>query len=200
MTPIHFGDSFGWLHLPPPIEIASSGKAAGKPRSRAVVLCASVGREATALHRPWLLLAEQIAAAGMPVLRFDYPGTGDSARDEGDPVSLTDWVGSIVAAAAWVKEQTDATEVALCGIRAGAALALAAAPAIEGLSRLALLAPAASWSRFFREQELMAGVSDRMWMVQHPTERVGQSVGRSLATSWHGDRAGSLPGACRTDA
>lgn len=173
MTPIHFGDSFGWLHLPPPIEIAASGKTAAKPRSRAVVLCASVGREATALHRPWLLLAEQIAAAGMPVLRFDYPGIGDSVRDEGDPVALTDWVASIVAAAAWVKEQTDATEVALCGIRAGAALALAAAPAIEGLSRLALLAPAASWPRFLREQELMAGVSDTMWMVQHPIDRDG---------------------------
>ena len=169
MTPVHFGECFGWLHLPP----SGSRNLDAGVRSRAVVMCASLGREATAIHRPWLLLADQIAAAGLPVLRFDYPGTADSTRDEGEPLCLADWVDSVKAATGWVKQHTGASEIALCGIRAGGALALMAAPRIDELAAIALLAPVTSWARFLREQELLAGVFDTMWMVKHPVENAG---------------------------
>ena len=71
MIPVVFDGCFGWLH-----------PAAG---NRGVVLCAPHGYEELCVHRQWASLAERLAAAGLPTLRFDYRGTGNSVGDDEEP-------------------------------------------------------------------------------------------------------------------
>ncbi|WP_420993581.1 serine aminopeptidase domain-containing protein [Cupriavidus sp. 30B13] len=154
MTPLHFDGCFGWYH------------AAAGPR--AVVLCNAVGHEALWTHAGLARLAERLAAQGVPVLRFDYPGTGDSrdAADSGEgsdgaaPASCVDaCVASIGQAGNLLRRLSGAREIVLLGVRGGAALAaLAAARRAGGLdvAGLALLAPAASGRMLMREMRMIA--------------------------------------------
>src|SRR4051812_18689773 len=77
VTPGFFGTGekmFGWYHA----------AGAGGARRCGVLICASLGHEATYVHRSMRLLAEQLAAAGFPTVRFDYLGTGDSSGSDLD--------------------------------------------------------------------------------------------------------------------
>jgi len=108
--PVSFGGCFGWLH-----------PAAGR---RAVVICGPDGYEALCVHRPLGRFAAALAEAGLPALRFDYPGTGDSAGDEGDPKFIRGALDSILAAVKLVRDQPGIDQVALVGLRFGATLRL----------------------------------------------------------------------------
>ncbi len=188
MRAVEFENSIGWLHLPAPVvsgQPSGDGHALGK--SRAVLLCGSIGREASSLHRPWVLLAEQVAAAGMPALRFDYPGAGNSSLEEEEALSLTAWTDSIMRAAAWLKQRTGVAEVALCAIRFGAILAMHAARSNRGFAATALLQPVISGRLFLREQEALARLSDTLWMVRHPfaTNHHWEAFGLRLSRTMH---------------
>jgi len=146
MTPIVFGDCFGWLHPARGPEVTGRG----------VVLCSPYGYEAICAHRGMRRLAETLAAAGMPVLRFDYPGTGDSAGDEA-PDRIADWLDGIEMAADRLCREAGITEVALCGLRLGATLAAMAAARRPGrVAALALLAPVVSGQAYLRQLTLAA--------------------------------------------
>ncbi|MGR0188504.1 alpha/beta hydrolase [Azospirillum aestuarii] len=145
-TPVLFEGCFGWLH-----------PAGG---CRGVVLCAPYGGEALATHRAWRRFAEALAAAGLPVLRFDYPGTGNSVGGEGDPARLDSWIGGIRAAVDHLRTATGVEEVALVGLRLGALLAVAAARA-AGADSLALLAPFPSGRAFLQELRAVALLAER---------------------------------------
>src|ERR1051325_66360 len=67
---------FAWLHYP------------ANPSGHGVVLCAPLGYEQVHAHRSFRVLADQLAAAGVTALRFDYHGTGDSAGRDEDPDRL----------------------------------------------------------------------------------------------------------------
>ena len=146
MTPVLFEGCFGWLH-----------PARGR---RGVVLCAPYGGEALATHRAWRLFAERLAAAGLPVLRFDYPGTGDSAGGEEESGRLDAWVGGIRAAVAHLRAVTAVEEVALVGLRLGGLLAAAAAREV-GADALVLLAPFPSGRAFVQELRAVALLTER---------------------------------------
>lgn len=137
MKPVVFDDCFGWLHPAP----GESG----------VVLCNPFGYDALCTHRGWRKLAERIAAAGMPVLRFDYPGAGDSAGVEEDPQRVSAWLDSIVAATGRLREWTGVTRVSLVGLRFGATLAALAAERMGGIDNLVLLAPPIMGRNYLRE-------------------------------------------------
>lgn len=138
MRPVVFDGCFGWLH-----------EADGE---RGVVLCNPFGYDALCTHRGWRALAERIAAAGMPVLRFDYPGAGDSDGAEDDPERLAAWLGSIEAAMARLREWTSVKQVSLVGLRLGATLAaLAAQRNVGSVDSLVLLAPAVLGRNYVRE-------------------------------------------------
>ncbi len=146
MKPVIFDDCFGWLHE-------------GQPRDmrgvvRGVVLCQPFGREAMWVHKGWRVLADELAAAGSPTLRFDYAGTGDSAGEAEDGEQLEQWLRSIRSAVAYLKRTTGVTQVALCGLRLGATLAALVA-AEEGIDELVLLAPVASGRQYLRELHLL---------------------------------------------
>jgi len=157
MIPVVFDGAFGWLH-----------PAAGR---MGVVLCNPFGYDALCTHRGWRKLAERVAAAGMPVLRFDYPGTGDADGMEDDPGRVEAWLASVNAAVRQLRASTGVTRVALVGLRLGATLAAlaaermraaqtfgveapgAGAPGVEtaGVDAIVLLAPPVTGRRYIRE-------------------------------------------------
>jgi len=117
--PLFFRESeaplFGCYHAPPGLPV----------RSTAVLLCAPHGHEYTRAHRAFRFLAERLASAGFPTLRFDYRGCGDSALEDGTG-NLDHWAEDIAAAAATCRERSGNTRVCAVGLRLGASLALRA--------------------------------------------------------------------------
>ena len=78
MWPVSFAGCFGWLH---------TGAASGGSDT-AAVLCQGIGRDASTAHRSFRKLADHLAASGVPTLRFDYRGTGDSCDAATDILNL----------------------------------------------------------------------------------------------------------------
>lgn len=145
-VPVIIGGCAGWLHLP----------AHGRARNRGVVLCPPLGQEGVATHRGLWDLAQRCAAQGLPALRFDYPGTGDSLGAEAAGL-LEGARLAIVQAAAWLRRHAGVAEVALCGLQLGALLAAQAAVRQPGgIAALALLAPVVSGRTQARQLRLMA--------------------------------------------
>ncbi|WP_306252750.1 serine aminopeptidase domain-containing protein [Parvularcula sp. IMCC14364] len=119
MTPLHFGPSaaplYGVYH---PAKQPSG-------RAPAILLCSPFGVEAIRAFRIYRILAEKLAAAGSPVLRFDYTGTGNAAGDD-TAFSVTSAVEDILIAHQELTDMSGATRVAWLGLRLGAGLALLA--------------------------------------------------------------------------
>ena len=149
MIPVAFEGCAGWLYLP---EQAA-------PLGRGIVLCDGFGYEALCSQRAMAVLAGVLAEAGLPVLRFHYAGTGDSAGDEA-PGQIDRWIGSIGAAADYLRQATGAAEIGLCGFRLGAVLAVETARRRGDIAMLGLLAPILSGRRHARELTLAAALRD----------------------------------------
>jgi pimeloyl-ACP methyl ester carboxylesterase len=137
----------GWYHAP-----------AAPWRDLAVVLCQPVGYEAICSHPTQVQLALALAAAGFPVLRFDYHGTGDSSGSDDDAARVQAWSASVEAAGAQARRLSGANGLCLFGIRLGATLAVDVAARAGGVDELVLWAPCASGKAFVRE--LRAGGSE----------------------------------------
>ncbi|NIE65522.1 alpha/beta fold hydrolase [Burkholderia sp. Ax-1719] len=137
MKPVVFDGCFGWLHP------AHS--------STGVVLCNPFGYDALCTHRSWRKLAARLAAAGLPTLRFDYPGTGDAAGFEEDPGRFGAWLAAIEAAVSRLRAWTGVERVALVGVRFGATLAALAAQRLGNIDSIVLLAPPVTGRRYLRE-------------------------------------------------
>lgn len=137
MRPVVFDGCFGWLH-------PASG-------SHGVVLCNPFGYDALCTHRGWRKLAERLAASGMPVLRFDYPGTGDSVGNEDDPHRVDAWIDSIGDAVRRLREWTGVATVSLVGLRFGGTLAALAAQRLGDIDGLVMLAPPITGRGYIRE-------------------------------------------------
>ena len=130
MQPVAFEQCFGWLH----------GDEACAGGDVCVVLCAGVGRDASTAHRSLRRLADQLAAAGYPTLRFDYRGTGDSC-DDAVTGCWSAWRGSLDAAVDWLRRRSGARRIVLVGLRLGASLACLAASVRDDIAGLVLLEP-----------------------------------------------------------
>ena len=142
MTPLYIDDCFAWLHE------ASGG--------RGVIICPAMGVEELCLHRFMRQLATQLANAGLPTLRLDYQGTGDSAGSDLDPDRVTQWLRSIRNAVTWMRRETGVSEIALVGFRAGALLAAQAAAELGDIKLLALMASPASGKFYLREMRALS--------------------------------------------
>jgi dienelactone hydrolase len=145
-VPVVFSGCFGWMH-----------PAGGR---RAVVLCGPNGYEALCCHRPWGQFAAALAVAGLPVLRFDYPSSGDSAGADTEPAILRRAIDAILEAVNLMRRQPGVAEVALVGLRFGAVLAAAAAQELArngtAVDALVLLAPASSGAAYAKELRVLS--------------------------------------------
>jgi alpha-beta hydrolase superfamily lysophospholipase len=132
---------FGWLHRQPNDSKADLG----------VVICNPFGYEAICSHRGMRAFAEAIAAAGMPALRFDYSGTGDSAEIDSNADQVQVWTRDVLAAADELRRRTGVGPVCLLGFRLGAMLATLAASESNSVSALITIAPIVTGRRYLRE-------------------------------------------------
>lgn len=108
------GELFGMYHAATP--------AAGK----AVLLCSPLGQDYIRCHRIYRQLGNALAAEGMPVLRFDYYGCGDSAGSSHE-VEWERCLQDIATAAAELRARSGVDAVIAFGARLGGSMALAAA-------------------------------------------------------------------------
>jgi alpha-beta hydrolase superfamily lysophospholipase len=132
---------FGWLHRPVANEAATIG----------LVVCKPFGYEAICAHRSVRAFAEAAANLGMPALRFDYAGTGDSAELDPEADQLEVWVEDVIAAVDALRRLASVERVYVLGFRLGALLATLAAIRCQDVSGLMLVAPIISGRRYVRE-------------------------------------------------
>jgi len=131
---------FGWLHHPSMNAVATLG----------VVICKPFGYEAICSHRGIRGFAESLADAGLPALRFDYLGTGDSAEIDPKADQIQAWTRDVAAATVELRRRTGVARVCLLGVRLGALLAMLAAAECP-VNGLVLISPILSGRRYLRE-------------------------------------------------
>lgn len=141
--PIWFGSAArplsGRLHRP------SGGRARG-----GVVVCPPVGIELSHSHYVLRRLADDLCAAGLVVLRFDYDGTGQSAGEMTDPDRLDAWRSSVREALALVRG-LGVPWLAGVGLRLGATLLADVAAGEDAIDALVLWDPCLGGRSFVRE-------------------------------------------------
>src|SRR5258706_5442820 len=85
-----------------------------------IVIVPPFGWEDVCSYRPLRFLAQTLAASGIPALRYDLPGTGDSSGAVLDSALVNAWIQSVGDAAAELRAATSVRHVAVVGVRLGA--------------------------------------------------------------------------------
>lgn len=135
-----------WLHQAPGTSNTDLG----------VVVCNPFGNETLCAHRTLRHFAQAAAARGIPALRFDYLGTGDSADGSRDESEVDAWIASIGLAVDTLKQATGVSRVCLLGLRLGATLACVAAERRNDIAALVAIAPVVSGRSYLRELRALA--------------------------------------------
>ena len=107
-------------------------------RRRAVLLCPPFGWEDMCSYRSRRDWAEALASAGFAALRFDLPGSGDSAGEPTDAGCLEAWTHATDTAARWLAQASGASHVVAVGIGLGGLVACRAALRGAPIDELAL--------------------------------------------------------------
>jgi alpha-beta hydrolase superfamily lysophospholipase len=132
---------FGWLHMPRGPVWSDVG----------LVICQPFGYEAICSHRSIRTFAEEAAGLGIPALRFDYGGVGDSADVEPEADQIEIWVEDIVTAVTEVRRRAGVNRVILLGLRLGATLATLALSKTTEVHGLILIAPIVNGRKYLRQ-------------------------------------------------
>lgn len=145
--------------------------------STGVVLCPPWGFEDLVMRKSWRLLAEAIAAAGYPCIRFDYPGTGDSLGKATSIDSVTPWIESIHDAAEMLRLNSGVRRFVFVGQSVGATLAVEAARSRKDIVALQLIAPVSKGRHYVRELTATATmVAERIGIALELAPDEGLSV------------------------
>lgn len=123
-----------------------------------VVIVPAQGYEQFCMSAGWRELAEDLAVRGWPVLRYDFPGDGDSLGDAMGPDRIGAARASVAQAIDALRAATGVERVVLIGARLGAALALEAS-VIDGVVAVAALAPVVTGRAYRREITAFAGMT-----------------------------------------
>lgn len=115
--PFYFGSPekplLGWLHTTNAKQHFDTG----------IIICPPLAVEYMNSYRSLRYVADYFALAGIPALRFDYHGTGDSSGIEEDDNRLKSWLWSIEQAQQQLQTLTNCNKSGLFGFRIGATLA-----------------------------------------------------------------------------
>ena len=162
MKPLFFGPSerqlFGIFHAPP------------RPsRDVGVVLCYPGVQEYNRVHWTFRKLAAMLAGQGLPVLRFDYSGTGDSA---GDPTtaSLDVWESDLREACNELRDVFDVSSVSVIGMRLGGTVAARACASGLSMRDLFLWDPVVTGATYLAELDALHRSID-FHLLHSPRER-----------------------------
>ena len=151
--PFYFPDGrawlAGWLHACDATEA----------RDLVAVICPAIGPENSRGYRAVRHLADALARQGVPALRFEYEGCGNSTGSELDPDRIPRWIDNIAAAVRRARALTGRTRVCLVGLRFGGALA-ALATAVEAADLLVLWNTPSKGSRYLRELQAIAAMGE----------------------------------------
>lgn len=173
---------FGWYH--------TDGSAPA--RDCVAVICNPMGHEYTHSYRSLRHLGDRLARAGMPALRFDYHGTGNSPGDAFDPQRLTRWQNDIRAAIAKAQALSGCRRVCLLGLRLGATLAALVATQAP-VDYLVLWSPCVNGRRYVREMKAIAAAADDRDPDESWLESAGFIVSAETAADLQGVNLLQLP-------
>jgi alpha/beta superfamily hydrolase len=174
VEPIYFPSGehklFGWLHSAAVDSLPGIG----------LVICNPFGFESMCSHRSVRAFAEAAAEIGVPTLRFDYVGTGDSEDLRLEADQLEAWTQDVVAAISELRRRTGVEQVCLLGFRFGALLATLAAARCESLGSLLVIAPVVSGRRYVRELRTLDLASSPAASAKAPSNSVshGEKVSK----------------------
>ena len=115
-----------------------------------LLVCHAFSEERQMTYRSLYLFSQELARDGVPSLRFDYGGTGDSEGELAD-VTLDTMVNDTVCAAAEARRRLGVDKLVLLGIRLGAVVAAAAAGRIPGIEALVLWNPIGQGKPYLRD-------------------------------------------------
>ena len=124
-------------------------------RDCAAVICNPMGYEYVHSHRSLRHLADDLARIGIPALRFDYNGTGDSPGTDLDTERLRHWLSDVEIAIGAARSLSGRSKVCLIGLRLGATLAVLTATQVP-IDYLVLWSPCVSGHRYVREMQALA--------------------------------------------
>lgn len=163
MSPIALGQGFGLVH-----------HAGGSARC-GVVLCSPWGVDELSARKVLFRLANRLAAAGMPTLRFDYPGTADAV--DRSAAGVADWIDTAADAADRLKTGFGLERIVFAGIGIGASIALLASVRRDDVEALVLAAPVIGGRRYLREIALGAPVVEQGLGLDPSQRPEGVSIG-----------------------
>lgn len=109
--------AFMTLHLPSPGAALGTG----------VLICPPFGWDEVCSYRSLRAWACRLATEGYATLRLSLPGTGDSGGDPRAEGLVDGWVGSVAAAAEWLRDCVHGGRIAAIGIGLGGLLSSVAA-------------------------------------------------------------------------
>ena len=125
-----------------------------------VLMLSPLGYEELCVRATWRRLAERLSGAGIPALRFDWPGTADALDLETPASGIDDWKAAILAAAAGLRAAAGVERIVVVGQGLGATLGAIAAPDLGTVEGMVLLAPVAKGRPWLRELSIWAKMLD----------------------------------------
>ena len=148
-VPSQGGSLFAWLHH-------SSGQPLGH---HGILICPPIGFEQLHAHRGLRHLADSLARADFPTVRFDWHGTGDSAGDDMHPDRCQTWLANVRDCVRQMKNELGFQHISVLGLRMGATLA-ALALNEDDIENLVLWAPVINGRGFVRELTVIDMMSE----------------------------------------
>lgn len=146
------------LERGPVFAVAHMPDAPVTPRT-GVVLCPAFGWDELCSHRSLCRWADALAGDGYAALRFDLPGTGDSAGTPRDGGLFEAWVESVAAAARWLRSSAGCERVVGLGVGLGGLLAMRATASGAPIDDVVLWSVPARGTMLLRELRAFAGLA-----------------------------------------
>jgi len=182
------------------VGILSLPTVAAPAPTRGVVIVVGGPQYRAGSHRQFTLLARDLADAGIPALRFDYRGMGDSEGEQRDFETVEADLRAAIDA--FFMQQPQLREVALFGLCDGATAAALYAPTDARVAGLALVNPwvrteagaaRATVSHYYTGRLLQGGLWRKIARGEFDAVGAARSAWRNLRSMFGQSGADALP-------